>query len=189
MIYVGGYFTNIGGAARTGLAALNATTGLATTWNPVITNTFSPYVKAMAIDATTIFIGGSFTNAGGQPRIGVARLSLTTGLATGWTANTNAGGYVEDIVLSGTTLFIGGSFTTINAIARISIAAVPTLTTGVLPWNPILDAFDYVYDMSIAGNTLYFGGYFDSVNAFPRDNVAAVDVATASVTELGTDTK
>jgi hypothetical protein len=180
-IFVGGYFTNIGGAARTGLAELSATTGSATTWNPVLANTFTPYVNAMAIDATTIFIGGSFTSAGGQPRIGVARLSLTTGLATGWTANTNAGGYVEDIVLSGTTLFIGGSFTTINAVARISIAAVPTLTTGVLPWNPILDGFDYVYDVSVAGNTLYFGGYFDSVNALPRAGVAAVDVATGTL--------
>jgi hypothetical protein len=178
LIYVGGYFTNIGGAARTGLAAFNPTTGLLTTWNPLLVNTFTPYVKTIAIDATTIFIGGSFTNAGGQPRVGVARLSLLNGLATGWTANTNAGGYVEDIVLSGTTLFIGGSFTTINAIGRISIAAVPTLTTGVLPWNPILDLFDYVYDMSVAGNTLYFGGYFDSVNALPRADVAAVDVTT-----------
>ncbi|HMG93177.1 MAG TPA: T9SS type A sorting domain-containing protein [Chryseolinea sp.] len=182
LIYVGGYFTNIGSAARTGLAALSPTTGSPTTWNPVITNIFSAYVKATAIDVTgnTIFIGGNFNNAGGQPRIGVARLSLASpiGAATAWTANTNGTGYVEDVILSGTTLFIGGSFSTINAVARISIAAVPTATTGVLPWNPVLDGFDYVYDMSIAGNTLYFAGYFDSVNALPRANVAAVDVAT-----------
>jgi hypothetical protein len=180
LIYVGGYFTNIGGASRSGLAALSTTTGLATSWNPIITNTFSAIVKATAVDipTNTIFIGGSFNSAGGQPRIGVARISLTTGLATGWTANTNATGYVEDILLSGTTLFIGGSFTTMNGAARISIAAVPTLTTGVLPWNPVLDGFDYVYDMSIAGNTLYFAGYFDSVNALPRANVAAVDIST-----------
>ncbi|HEX6889301.1 MAG TPA: hypothetical protein VF141_01365, partial [Chryseolinea sp.] len=182
LVYVGGYFTNIGGAPRSGLAALSTTTGLATSWNPIITNTFSAIVKATAVDISTntIFIGGNFNSAGGQPRIGVARLSLTTALATGWIANTNVAGYVEDILLSGTTLFIGGSFTTMNGAARISIAAVPTLTTGVLPWNPILDGFDYVYDMSIAGNTLYFAGYFDSVNALPRANVAAVD-ATSGV--------
>jgi hypothetical protein len=178
LIYVGGYFTTIGGSTRTGLAALSPTTGLPTAWNSVITNTFSASVKSTAIDVTgnTIFIGGNFNNAGGQPRIGVARLSLVNGLATGWTANTNGTGYVEDIVLSGNTLFIGGSFSTINAVARVSIAAVPTLTTGVLAWNPVLDGFDYVYDMSLAGNTLYFAGYFDSVNALPRANAAAVDV-------------
>jgi hypothetical protein len=180
LVYVGGYFTSIGGFTRTGLAALSATTGAPTTWNPVITNTFSAYVKSIAIDAgsNTIFIGGNFNNAGGQPRVGVARLSLATGLATGWTANTSAGGYVEDIVLSGTTLFIGGSFSTINGITRLNIAAVNAATTGVLAWNPLLDTFDYVYDMSVAGTNLYFGGYFDSVNSLTREGVAAVDIST-----------
>jgi hypothetical protein len=184
VVYVGGSFSNIGGAARTGLAALNTTNGLATTWNPVLVNAFTPYVRTMAFDATTIFIGGGFTNAGGQPRVNVARLSLATGLATAWTANTNAGGYVEDIALSGTTLFIGGSFTTMNATARTSVAAVPTLTTGILPWNPIVTApfgSPTVNDLSVAGNTLYFVGYFDTVNALPRVYAAAVDITTAAL--------
>ncbi len=181
-VYAGGNFSNIGGSARTGLAALSATTGQATTWNPVITNTFTPNVQAIAIDASTIFIGGSFTSAGGQPRSSVARLSLTTGLATAWTANTSAGGYIDDIVLSGTTLFIAGSFSTINGIARVNLAAVPTLTTGVLPWNVTFGAsFSFVYDLSISGSTLYIAGYFDTVNALPRSHVAAVDIATATL--------
>lgn len=182
LVYVAGYFGLVGGAVRTGLAALNPATGLATTWNPVLTNTFSPYVQSIALDATTIFIGGSFTNAGGQPRTSVARLTLATGVATAWTANTSVNGYVNDIALSGTTLFIGGSFTTINGIARTNIAAVPTLTTGVLAWNVTLGtSFTSVSGLAVSGTTLYIAGYFDTVNSQPRSNVAAVDVSTAAL--------
>jgi hypothetical protein len=182
LVYAGGYFGTIGGAVRTGLAALNPTTGQATAWNPVLTNTFSAYVQAIALDASTIFIGGSFTNAGGQPRTAVARLSLTTGLATAWTANTSVNGYVNDLVLSGTTLFVAGSFTTINGIARSNIAAVPTLTTGVLAWNVTLGtSFTSVYGLAVSGTNLYIAGYFDTVNSLPRSHIAAVDVTTGAL--------
>ena len=184
LVYLGGYFTTIGGLSRSGLAAINATTGVPTAWAPVISGTFGAYVKATVVDPTTntIFIGGNFNSAGGLPRLGVARLSLTTGLASAlWFANTNTNGYIEDIALSGTTLFLAGSFTTINGVARNSLAAISTLTTSLLGWNPNLDAFDYVDDISISGNTLYFCGYFDSVNAQPRVDIAAVDVSTAAL--------
>ncbi len=37
-IYVGGFFTSIGGQNRNSLAALDLTTGMATAWNPNVGN-------------------------------------------------------------------------------------------------------------------------------------------------------
>jgi len=178
-VYVGGYFSSIGGQSRTGLAAINASTGLATSWAPVVVNTFTPNVTAMAIDATSIYIGGSFTAVGGLPRVNLARINLSTGALLAWVANTN--GYVYDIELSGGSLYVGGSFTTVNGISRNSFAAVNAATGGVMSWNAGLDASDWVTDISITGNSIYFCGYFDSVNASLRNGVAAVDATTASV--------
>ncbi len=53
-VYAGGFFNNIGGAARNNMAALDATTGNATAWNP---NADAP-VRALAVSGSTVYAGG-----------------------------------------------------------------------------------------------------------------------------------
>ena len=70
-ILVGGAFTSIGGAARNYIARLDATTGLADSFNPDANS----LVLSIAVQADgKILAGGSFTNIGGQPRNHIARL-------------------------------------------------------------------------------------------------------------------
>jgi hypothetical protein len=70
---VGGSFTNIGAQARNRLAALDATTAIATDWDPNASNT----VWSVAA-GDGIFAAGDFTSVGGFGRERVAGYTLQT---------------------------------------------------------------------------------------------------------------
>ena len=56
----GGDFTAIGGQACNRIAALDASTGLATSWDPNAGNA----VYALSVSGSTVYAGGVFTNIG-----------------------------------------------------------------------------------------------------------------------------
>src|SRR5215204_3827417 len=64
-LFVGGTFTRVGGTSHSRLAAIDTTTGQATSWNPgSVTGT----VYALAASASRSYAGGDFTSVAGQPR-------------------------------------------------------------------------------------------------------------------------
>jgi hypothetical protein len=67
-VYVAGSFTSIGGQSRSYLAALDATTGLATAWNP----NPNERVNTLLLSGATVYIGGGFTAIGGKSQSGIA---------------------------------------------------------------------------------------------------------------------
>src|SRR5436190_1902478 len=79
-IYVGGDFVHVGGQSRLRIAALDATTGAATGWNPGADNS----VRVLAVSGGTVYAGGFFTTIGGQPRNRIASLGVGTAVATAW---------------------------------------------------------------------------------------------------------
>jgi hypothetical protein len=121
MVYAGGDFTSIGGQSRNNFAALDATTGLATAWNP---NAISS-VYDLALSGSTVYAGGSFSSIGGQTRNRLAALDTSTGLATAW--NPNANGRVNALAVSGSTVYAGGNFTSIGGQSRNRFAAIRQL--------------------------------------------------------------
>jgi hypothetical protein len=62
-VYTGGSFTTIGGQTRNRIATLDATTGLATAWDP----NSNSNVNALAVNGATVYAGGIFTTMGGEP--------------------------------------------------------------------------------------------------------------------------
>ncbi len=88
-ILVGGDFSganSIGGQTRNNIARLDATTGLADSFNPSANNV----VRAIAVQADgTILAGGLFTTIGGQMRNRIARLDASMGLADSFNPNAN----------------------------------------------------------------------------------------------------
>jgi hypothetical protein len=70
-VYAGGSFSSIGGQTRNRIAALNATTGIATAWNPNIsrhTEGHTPSVFALEVGDSTVYAGGRLTTIGGTLR-------------------------------------------------------------------------------------------------------------------------
>src|SRR5256714_13126067 len=84
-ILVGGGFngaSSIGGQPRNYIARLDATTGLADSFNPNAENT----VRTIAVQTDgKILVGGVFVSIGGQARFFIARLDATTVLADSFT--------------------------------------------------------------------------------------------------------
>lgn len=180
-VYAGGSFTNIGGAARNRIAAIIASTGAATSWNP--NATAEVYTLALRItgfqgDLTTIYAGGRFGSIGGQSRFCIAALDPLTGSATSWNPNLN--NTVTAVALSGSTVYVGGFFTNIGGQTRNRIAALDVSTGSATSWNP--GANDWVRAIVVSGSTVYAGGLFTVIGGQFRDYIAALDRSSGGAT-------
>src|SRR5579859_1523717 len=94
-IFVGGLFGSVGSSNRINVAALDATTALATSWDArqvVDAPSGIPvdYVLSLCVYSNALYVGGPLNNIGGQPRSYAAALDLTTGNALPWDPKANA---------------------------------------------------------------------------------------------------
>ena len=132
-ILAGGQFfgaNSIGGQTRNRIARLDATTGLADSFDPNANSS----VKSIALQADgKILAGGNFSAAfgvntiGGQTRNHIARLDATTGLADSFNPNANLD--VDSIAVQADgKILAGGFFTSIGGQTRNSIARLDPMT-------------------------------------------------------------
>ncbi|MBP7551999.1 MAG: Ig-like domain-containing protein [Spirochaetes bacterium] len=176
-VYAGGFFTSIGGQSRNNIAAIDITTGLATSWNP----NANYGVSSLTISGSNVYAGGSFTSIGGQSRNRIAAIDVTTGLATGW--NPSANGVVYALAISGSNVYAGGFFTSIGGQSRNNIAAIDLDTGLPITWNP--NASNRVSALVVSGSTLYVGGSFTTIDGKIRNRIAAIDLDTGHATIWG----
>ncbi len=196
-VYLGGWFTTVDSVlgldkTRNRAAAVNATTGIATDWNPNLNGA----VVAIAVSGSTVYLGGWFTTANGgtRTRNKAAAVDATIGIATTWNPNLN--NEVLAIAVSGSTVYLGGYFTCIglntsgfcngpNDVPRNDVAAVTTGGTGtVTPWDPDLDDTDgTVNAIAVSGSTVYLGGQFTNVGVTTRNKAAAVNNTNGAATD------
>jgi hypothetical protein len=181
-VYVGGSFTFIGGQARSKLAALDATTGAATAWDPNPTGGNSPGVDQLAIAGSTVYVAGSFTTIGGQARTKLAALDATTGNATAWNPNPSpSSASLFALAASGSAVYVGSTFTTIGGQPRSFLAALDLATANATAWNPSpsADAFTIgVRTLAVANGTVYVGGSFNGIAGEAAVAFARLDEAT-----------
>ncbi|WP_133257034.1 T9SS type A sorting domain-containing protein [Hymenobacter edaphi] len=118
-------------------------------------------VNTVAVDGTTVYVGGSFANAGGLARQNLAAVAAGTGLATNW--NPGANSTVQALRLDGPRLHAGGSFTQAGGqpqryyaqLDKASGAAAHTVGPN-----------STVQALALDGNTLYLGGSFSETGYF-----------------------
>ena len=178
-VYIGGYFTSVGGQTRNYIAALDATTGAATAWDPSAGSRWPCFVTALAVSGSTVYVGGWFTTIGGQTRNRIAALDATTGAATAW--NPNANSYLNVLAVSGNVVYVGGAFDSIGGRARNHIAALDATTGIATAWKP--DANGIVSDLAVSGSVVYAGGSFGTIGAQARNYIAALDATTGAPTD------
>jgi hypothetical protein len=130
----------------------------------------SPFVETLAISGSSIYVGGVFTEIGGQTRYNIAELDLETGQATGW--NPDANGIVDVITVSGSNVYVGGSFTYIGQRTRYNIAAIGENGIATI-WDPNADS--RVLALSVSGSEIYAGGFFTSIGPQTRHYIAKID--------------
>ncbi len=179
-VYTGGTFTTIGGAARSFLAALDATTGNATAWNPSPNNE----VRALAASGGTVHVGGSFHSIAGEVSLMFARLDATTGLhVAGFRPAAGIGSGVSKlarqsdakIVAAGAFRWAGKAGVARSFLLRLN--ADGTLDVG---WDPAPNGV--VRALATAGTITYVGGGFTTIAGVTRNRLAALDGATGNAT-------
>ncbi len=115
-ILMGGDFKSIGGQPRNHIARLDATTGLADSFDPNASGGKPhPDVSAIAVQADgKILVGGAFTTIGGQGRNHIAQLDATTGLADSLDPSPDALGVYTIAVQKDGKILAGGAFDRIS---------------------------------------------------------------------------
>ncbi len=184
-LFAGGFFTRMAGAARTGLAALNAATGaLDTAFNP---SPSAGGVEAMVLTSSgRLLLGGGFTAIGATPRNRLAAVNAATGaLDTTWAPS--ADGIVHTLRLSadGTRVFVGGAFANIGASARSRLALLSATGSGALDgtWKPAADADVSALSLSADGSRLFAAGAFTRLGGVKRNYLGAVATAGAGAVD------
>ena len=180
-ILAGGYFNganSIGGQARNRIARLDATTGLADSFDPNANN----IVRSIAVQADgKILVGGFFSgaNIGGQPRNFIARLDPITGLADSFNPNPNSTVFAIAVQADGKIL-AGGDFTTLApnggaAVTRNRIARLET--DGTLDRTLNLGAIgNFVLATAVQPDgKILVGGTFTTVLGVARNNIARLN--------------
>jgi hypothetical protein len=180
-VYAAGYFERIGGAARTGLAALDSATGAALPWNPQVTG----YVYAMAAASGTLYVGGSaLTAIDGQLTSNLAAFDMASGQLKSWLPDAGGGQSITNLIATGSAVYAAGRLSMINGQTRNGIAAIDPVTGSLLAWNPNLSTpglVTTVTGMSMLGNTIYIVGGFSQAGGQARSGLAAVNATTAAV--------
>ena len=179
MILVGGNFTVIGGATRRFIARLDATTGLADSWNPDTIN--EVYTIALQADGK-ILIGGEFFGiTGGQFRVKIARLDPVTGLADSFSPNTDAAEVYALVVQADGKILVGGRFGIMGGQARLGIARLDPVTGSADSFDPNTNITQLggVYTIAVqADGKVLVGGAFSMVGGQPRNAIARCDATT-----------
>lgn len=110
-VYVGGSFSQIATLTRNNLAAIDATTGLVTTWDPDVNGR----VMALGIHNNNLYVGGFYTEIGSNYYVNLAAIDINTGLPATSGQVSNAGpGEVSTLSINGNILYIGGEFNVVG---------------------------------------------------------------------------
>lgn len=179
-VYAGGFFRTVGGQTRNRIAAIDATTGLPTPWNPNLSGS----AFSIAVDGNTVYAAGGFTSVGGQTRNRIAAIDATTGLPTSW--DPNVGGGIYSMTLSGNTVYIAGTFTSVGGQTRNKVAAIDASTGLPTSWDP--NPNDTARIVVVRGNTVYVGGDFTSIGGQARNRLAGLDASTGLASSWNPET-
>jgi uncharacterized delta-60 repeat protein len=180
-IVIGGHFsmTSDQSVATGPVARLNADGSLDTGFAPVVFNTGSPSVDAVAVQADgKILIGGNFTSVDGVVCGCMARLNADGTLDTGFDADPGATGSLDGIIaLADGKILIIGAFGSWNGTTRWYVArlnADGSLDTSFNIGSGFLGGYPGSLALQPDGKIL-IGGSFTSFNGVARGGLARLN--------------
>jgi hypothetical protein len=195
-VFVGGFFTSAGGVSANGVARFNTQTN---TWSSLGTgssNGVNDRVYALAVVGNEVFVGGSFTEAGGVSANRVARFNTQTNtwsrLGTGSSNGVSGGIFsaVYALAVVGNEVFVGGSFTEAGGVSANRVARFNTLTNT---WSSLGTGSSngvsgiglvYVYALAVVGNEVVVGGEFTLAGGIASTFIARWNSGTSRVEQL-----
>jgi hypothetical protein len=220
--YIGGSFRKVGGIERPCLAHILANGQVDTTFNAGVALTYTilfknqfgesvqtktSTVNTVALDGSTLYIGGQFKTINGVERWGVAALNAQSGAVLSWNPSIEYNspfefgsfdipGPVNCLLVTGSHVYVGGGFSHVNRRTsgssgiriRPRIARFDKVIGLADLWNPngetlLSNGALEVRSMAISGSDLFIGGgpgNFIGGQTHPS-GLAKIDVATGTV--------
>ncbi len=170
ILYVGGNFSGAGGVSANYIAKWDSNTGEWSTVGSGSQNGTNGNVNAIAVNGGEVYVGGTFSQAGGLAASRVARWNGSQWAALGSGLNAS----VEGVAVRGSDVYVGGDFTSAGGVAAAHIAR----------WNS-----DSAQWFDVGGGTnglvrpikfepngdLYAGGIFTQAGGVSASNIARWD--------------
>lgn len=190
-LYAGGEFGAVNGVTRSKIAAFDITSPTA----PALLGpadfraAVSGRVIALAATDTEVYVGGAFTQAGGQPRKGVAGFSAATGALLPWKVQLTGAysGYspmVTSLEVGRGRVYVGGMFDNVNGVAQHALAVVdPVVGTRTPGFRvPVIQPSSYVTAILVDASGLYVSGRDDATaNKARLEGIMALNADTGAV--------
>jgi hypothetical protein len=193
-VFVGGWFTSAGGVSANYVARFNTQTNTWSTLGTGSSNGVNNWVYELAVVGNEVYVGGTFTSAGGVSANYVARFNTQTNtwstLGTG--SSNGVSGWVRALAVVGNEVFVGGLFTSAggvsaNYVARFNTQTNTWSTLGTGSSNGVSGGiFSAVYALAVVGNEVVVGGTFTQAGGVSANYVARFNTQTNTWSTLGT---
>lgn len=164
------------------------------TWNSVGTGVGGidfPSVLALAVYNGELYVGGSFTEAGGISANNIARWNGTNWNSAGKGSSNGVNGAVNTLAVYNSELYVGGDFrkaggNSANRIARWDGTNWNSVGTGAD--NGVSGGSDpFVRVLAVHNGELYVGGSFTAVGSMNASNIARWDGTSWNSVGTGSD--
>jgi trimeric autotransporter adhesin len=153
-LYVAGHFSTAGGIPANNIAKWDGTN-----WSSLGSGlSGAPFNKgghALAMIGNDLYVGGSFTTAGGIPANHIAKWNGSTWSALGSGLND----YADKLTINGADLYVGGIFSTAGGVPAKNIAKWNGVSWSGIPTGYPL--YNGGYSLVFSGTNFYVGSGFD----------------------------
>lgn len=177
-LIVGGRLWRLDDDNAHSLVALDRATGvLDTAWKPDTAAmrdlTHLPAVEALAVEGSTLYVGGAFAQFGGLARANLAAVEIPTGVVTAWHPASDE--HVSALALSPNGIVAGGAFRAIGGVARDKLAEIDA-GGNVTAWRS--QAYPTTVRAVVGdGGRLVIAGRMGLSGGVARDRMAAFDLS------------
>ena len=170
------------GFGPSSLHAFSPTTGEQRAWDPDVEGP----VTSLAIDGTSVYVGGAFGLVRGQSRDGLAEVDAASAALGVFAPAKN--GQARVLGARNGKVFVSGFFSQIGGQTRNGFAELDGSTGLATAWNPAVGD-GMVEAVAFGPGVVYVAGTFSSIGGQLRSHLAALDSITALATAWnpGTD--
>lgn len=164
-LYVGGNFSAVGPDSRYSLASFTISSGLITSFFPYVSDGggVAAPIYALALSGNTLYVGGAFALAGGQPHAHLVALDITDISAVSPTTwNPTVDGDVNKIALVSSKLYFVGSFANVLGTSHPNAAAIDLTNNTLTGWAPQFSGAVYSFDFGL-NNDIFLGGGLSTI--------------------------
>ncbi|MEZ4802095.1 MAG: T9SS type A sorting domain-containing protein [Gelidibacter sp.] len=175
-VIIGGYFENVNGVSRKGVARLNANGSLDTSFNPGSGTNAELYDLLLQPDGK-ILMAGYFTTFNGNTQNRLARLNADGSLDASFNIGSGASGEVYTLALqSDGKILLAGFFSSFNGTPAVSMVRLQANGAIDTSFNPGTGAPGTVYDLvAQSDGKILAAGAFSSFNGTTRSGIARLN--------------